>query len=120
MLTRVFSLFSKPKKIVIIAREACKLTVDEWRSDPALTKVAYSILNHKDFKSMIDVLKNTGPHTFMMPSISIEERAIWQARIEGFHLCLNTLESLGSMTKPTETLEPTYEPPENPTITDKE
>ena len=80
MLTRVFSLFSKPKKIVIIAREACKLTVDEWRSDPALTKVAYSILNHKDFKSMIDVLKNTGPHTFMMPSISIEERAIWQAR----------------------------------------
>jgi hypothetical protein len=121
MLTPVFRLFRKPKtKVVLIHREACRLTIDEWRSDPSMTKVAYATLNSPECRAMFDVVKNCGPHNLALPTVPIEERAIWQARIEGYQLCLNTIESLSTLNQPTEKIEPTYEPPENTAETDKE
>ena len=99
----------RPKKLTLIRRLSSRLRAFEWRSEQSLVTQAREIFNNPQFQAMLDVVKNESPHNFAYGGVTLDERAVIQARIEGYQLCINNLESLGSFQKPKEEIEPTYE-----------
>ena len=109
--------FRQPRKLVLIRRLSSRLRMHEWRATPDLIKSAQKFLSDPEFLTVIDVLRNESPINWIsIRPMTIEDRAVTQARIEGYQLCLNNLESLGTYDKPKEELEPTFEQPEVETV----
>jgi len=94
--------------------EPLNLRLVDWRKNGALTTKAGMVLKQQTVRAMLQVLKNETPANLGLAIVGTrtEDRAALQARIEGFHLAINMLES---MDKPIVTQEPimaTFEPPE--------
>lgn len=107
-----------PRKLVVIRRDPTRITLDEWRRDPASVKLARKFLDNPEFRLMIDVLRTThiGGYVMGMEGVSLEDRAAMQARGEGYTLCLRDLDALGEFKKPKEEAEETFEPEEEPEL----
>jgi hypothetical protein len=106
------SLFSSRRKIKIIPLNQHHVTVWMWKSDKDMvTAAAKELRDNQVLRYMIDTVRNSSPVNDVMLDASVEARAIKQAQIEGYHLCLNNLESMGIFEKPEEILEPTFEDP---------
>lgn len=100
--------FTKPKsetKVVLLNREATNLLIAEWRSDKNLCAAGANVLLDANVKLMLQVLENSHPAGFVMANDTpIEERAIHQARCEGYTLALANFRSLAKYETPTEPL----------------
>lgn len=106
------SLFTK-RKIVIVRRDPCDLRMEEWKTQPALVKMARTIISSPDFRAMLDVLRTEHFLNYECRlGATIEDRAVMQARGEGYNACLANLMELGELRKIPDTLEPTFEEPE--------
>jgi len=106
-------LFKPPVRYVVIRRDVTRLKPAEWRTNPALVKIAKKFLDDPEFWMLLDCIRNEHPDRIMFsPGVDIQERALHQARIEGFMMCLNTIESLGTPEKVREELTATYESPD--------
>lgn len=100
--------------IVVQHRQPVTLTMAEWRQQPHLVAAARKALNSQDFQAMVEVLRNEHFANYMMGSGTIEERAVVQARGEGYSACLNNLAQLAVPFTGEKILEPTFEPAEEP------
>jgi hypothetical protein len=110
--------FKRQSKIVVIKREANKLSLGEFRSDPNLTGLAARFLRDSDFKLMLDVLRNEHPGWLVLSeSVPPEVRAVIQARAEGYTMALANLEAMGVFRESPEQIVATFEAEEEPTPT---
>lgn len=103
----------QPRKLLLIRRISSRLRMSEWKSERDLVRAARKFLSDPEFLALVDVLRNESPINWItVRPMTIEDRAVTQARIEGYQLCINNLESLGMFEKPSEKLEPTFEQPD--------
>lgn len=111
----LFGLFKKPKvEYRVIPRDIQRMKLDEWRQTPHCVNLAKKFLNDPEFRMLLDVVKNEHPGRYALSSEStLEERAIMQAKTEGFMLALNRLEATAEPFKLQPQIEATYEPPED-------
>jgi hypothetical protein len=99
--------------IQVVRRDACRLRMSEWRANLALVREAGDVLNTTTARTMIDVVRNESPANIVLLGVPIEERAVMQARIEGYQMALTNLEALAEFEQPKEQLpEPTFESPQ--------
>lgn len=103
----------KPEvKIQVIHREVSRLTVEQWRGDPELVKLAIKVLAEPVIKNMLDVLRNSHIGRYTGTNMTMEGRAIHQAQIEGYNTALNNLEALAVEYKQVQPIEATFERPD--------
>lgn len=112
----LLKLFSRKPQLVqvrILDRDPIKVRLSEWRSDSALVGSAAKIGRMPEFRRMLDVLSNEHPaNAVLSDNVPMELRAVYQARCEGYTICLANLESLARFEPLKEPLEATYEPEE--------
>ena len=112
LLNRIFPPKPKPQ-IQIIRRSSSTLTLSQWRGDKETVKLGQKLLGNPDFKIMLDVLYNEHPAKIMLLGrVAIEERAILQARTEGYQMLLTNIELMGTLEVDKEPLEETFADPE--------
>jgi hypothetical protein len=114
MLSLIRRLFKLDQvRYVIVKRDITRLKPDEWRTNPTLVRLAKKFLDDPQFWMLLDCVRNEHPNKLaFFQSVPLEERALHQARIEGFMMCLNTIEALGTPQREREELQATYEPPD--------
>lgn len=114
MLKSLKSLFAKPRvKFLLIRRFSSRLRLAEYRSQENLVKTAQKFLIDPEFQPMLDVLRNEAPSKWMLrDEATTEDRAVLQAKIEGYELAIANLEAMGVFRTMKEAPEPTYEQPE--------
>lgn len=106
----LLNFFRKPRKLVLIRRFSSRIRLAEWRADRDLVKQAREFLVDPKFATIVDVLRNESPINFVhVGRFGLEERAVEHARMEGYQLCLNNLEAMGSFAETREIPEPTFE-----------
>lgn len=114
-LNRIFRPKAQPK-VEIVRRFASALRMSEWRANKETVQIASKFLYDADFRMVLDCIKNEHPSQIMLlGKVSIEDRAVMQARIEGYQLCLTNLESLAVLEVPKAPLEETFADPERET-----
>jgi hypothetical protein len=102
----------KVVKVKVLPREATKLRLFEWQADQELTNQAARVLRDGTVQLMVAVLHNEHPAFVYSDVGSLEDRAILQARSEGYTLALANLEALGQFQKLKNTPESSFEPEE--------
>ena len=103
-------IFPARYKVVLIHRTPSTLTSEEWRADDELVKAARGITRNATFMEMMDVLRSCCYVNYQMTmGTPISERAMMQARGEGYLSCINDLIALGEPAKPKIELEATFE-----------
>jgi len=89
--------------VKVIQRQATKLRLSEWRADMALCNRASKLMETPDMQLAISVLNNEHPAFVVIdPGTSLQDRAVYQARCEGYTLALANLEALARHQKITE------------------
>ncbi len=84
-----------------------RLTVDDWRGNPNLVKIAYDKLNDPHVRMMLDALRNSHLARYMGQGTT-EQRAWHLARCEGYQAALNDFEAMGTLTEKTPEMEATF------------
>ena len=116
---RLSDLFKDRKKLVIVRRDPSRLTLEEWRGSGVLVKMARKYLENPEFRLMMDVLRNSSYLNYSLAAgMPMEERAFMQARGEGYCACLSNLEALGDYIVPKDSMEATFELPEEDMVND--
>ncbi len=104
-----------PTDVVPLAtRESWKLTLDQWRQQEQMVLESRKLAQNLTYKAQMDVLRNSHPcHTLFTPiGVSPTDRVVQQAKIEGYELCLNNLESMSKQLKSPKPLEATFSDPD--------
>ena len=86
----------KSKPAVLRVRANLGISAETWRKSEELVTKAGDLLRSDLGRSILDVLSYESPHNLHLPGADLPARALHQARIEGYNLCLNNLESLGT------------------------
>ena len=106
------SWFSKPKAakpvVRIIDRDISLATVTDWRSNEGYCNEAAKLLAHPVLARMLQVLNNTHPAFTVLTLGNIEDRAVQQAKCEGYTMCLEDLKSMAVFIRPFESVESTF------------
>lgn len=99
--------------VQVIQRQATKLRLSEWMADKALCNKASKLLDNPDVQLMISVLHNEHPAFVVIdPGTSLQDRAVYQARCEGYTLALANLEALARHQRMLEAPEAEFAPEE--------
>jgi hypothetical protein len=102
-------------QIKVIHRKATELRLHEWRQDSRLVGAARALLTGDHMKIMLDVLRNEHPgNTVFTSTVDLQTRAAHQAKCEGYTICLANLEAMADFKEPEQTVEPTFQPEQNP------
>ena len=101
-----------PQKLQVIQRLSSRVKLDEWRSSADLVNAARKVLNDPNTQNMLDVLRNEHPANTMTFDAPLDQRAVLQARSEGYTMALANLEALGVFQQQHEEMEATYEQPQ--------
>lgn len=89
------------------------LSLDGWRASNSLVDQSRKQSDSELFKAQIQVLNNESPGKRPMPiGTSATDRLVQQGRIEGYYECLRNMQLLSAYKKLPQTLEATFEPPE--------
>lgn len=115
MVKPMFNLFGRrraTRRIEVIQRDPCRLTVTEWRSDPVLVQQAQKILANPEFRQLLDVIERSSPARWELDvqAAHSESRIALQSIIQGYMLAITNLESLGHFQPKGELPEETFEP----------
>lgn len=108
-LKRLFRIPAVEPRVRFILRTNLDITADVWRTDKELVSMAAKVLADGNVKLMLSTIQNSSPAWQVMPLGTVDERAIQQARIEGYTMAIANLESLGKYQPPSAQLESTYE-----------
>lgn len=87
-------------QIRVVEREPFKLTVDEWRSDRGLCAQAEAALKSPIIRMMLQTLSNSHPAFQVLTDCQLSDRAVQQARSEGYTMLLSDFESLAKFKEP--------------------
>ena len=99
-------------RVMVLNREPFKLALSEFRADKNMAAMAEKVVGNPNFRLMLQVLYNSSPAWEVMLSATTEQRAIQQARIEGYTMALANLESMSTHQMIQQRIEATYEPEE--------
>lgn len=102
----------KQTRIEVVRRESTSLRIEEWRAQSELVKMANSVWLNSDFQLMMQVAQNECPGNFALLSGGLDDRAMHQARTEGYNLALANLKAMRVPVDRAQELEATYEPEE--------
>src|SRR3974390_359860 len=106
---KFFQRKSPEVKVIVIRREPSELRVAEWRASVTLCGTARNMLANGDFRLMLQTVENDNPANYALRTdVTIEERAIHQARCEGYLAALSNLRSLAVHEPPPEALIETF------------
>lgn len=85
-----------PVSVRVITRDVTRLRMAEWRADPKLCAALASALNSDHMKLAVQVLHNENVAGYVLNPVgtAMEDRAMQQARIEGYTMALRNLEAL--------------------------
>lgn len=109
----LLTMFGKKKsRVEIVRRESTSLRLEEWRTQSELIALADKVWKNEDFRLMLQVVQNESPSNFAILSGTIEDRALQQARSEGYNLVIANLKAMRVPAEKMEHLESTYEPEE--------
>ena len=98
------------RRIEVIRRDRCELTLAQWQEDKHLSKGGQILLANPYMKLAIDMLRNSHPGWLVMhPGMTLESRALQQARAEGYTMAIANLEAIGNVAETPKHLETTYE-----------
>lgn len=102
----------KPTEISQI--DPLSLRLHEWRRNQVLLNKALLALRLQTVRAMLQVLKNESPANIALQTLHsrVEDRAALQAKIEGFHLAINMLESMDKPIVDKQPIPATFEQPE--------
>lgn len=102
-------------KIEAVRREVNRLTVGEWRADKQWVATAAGVLHDPRVQQMLDAVANSAPGFEVLPlSAGAMERAVQQARQEGYIMALTNFAALGREQALLEAVEATFEEPVRP------
>lgn len=100
----------KPVHIRVERRQESKLRLADWQNDPRLCATAAKILDDPNVQLMLSVMKNEHPLRTALPyGVSLDDRAVLQARAEGYEMFLSNLEALAINTTPVPMPEAVFE-----------
>lgn len=113
MLKKILGTFKKRSEIkfVVIPRDVCRLTIDEWKTNKDYVTLAQKTLADTNVRLILDVLRNSSPANEVMMERDLGVRAVKQAQIEGYMMALNNLESLAVFEQPRPELESEFVDP---------
>ena len=100
----------KPQRIEVVRKDSTQLRLNEWRAHGEMLKIADTLWKDADFQLVMQVIANESPANFALLTAGIEDRALHQARTEGYNLALANLRAMRVPSEKTEVLESTYEP----------
>lgn len=114
-------LFNKPQEPVAqpVQVPSTSITLQQWQKNPDLVAASASLQKLPTFRLMMDCLRNSHPchNVFAAIGVNPNDRIVHQAKIEGFEMCLNTIEAMAVPFKISKSLQETFEPAENSTKT---
>lgn len=85
----------KALQIQVVRRDESRLQLNEWQLDARLCAMAAKVLMEPNLQLMLSVVKNEHPYRRALPlGASMDDRAVHQARAEGYEMALATLERL--------------------------
>lgn len=109
----LFGFFRRRKQFQIIQRDETKISLQEWRSDMELAKLARKVWANPDFRLMVACLRNESPANLVLPDDALPHRSVaLQRRQEGYLMAIANLEAMAEHSQPVEQLESTYGEPE--------
>lgn len=100
-----------PVKFIVIHRDVCRLTIDQWKTNKEYVLLAQKTLAEPNVRLLLDVLRNSSPANEVLMERDLGVRAIKQAQIEGYMMALNNLESLGVFEQPRPEIESEFVDP---------
>ena len=99
--------------VKVIQRQATKLRLVEWMADAGLCNQASKLMDNPTVQLMVSVLHNEHPAFVVIdPGTSLQDRAVYQARCEGYTLALANLEALARHRKMIDSPESEFAPEE--------
>lgn len=103
--------FFPKRKFVLVPRDVCRMTADEWRKTPDLVRAAQEVLKNQVTQNMLDICRNEILHYMEeQPPQTVEERMIQGARLEGAAKILQKFTSLGNFEVERQEVEATFQP----------
>lgn len=107
---KISELESQPKpQVKVEVVQSLNLTLAKWLKEENLIASAANLLKHPDLRAMLDVLRNEHPAIKGIAlGTPIDQRAVFQARGEGYQLCLNNLLAMGEKPKKKTEIEETW------------
>lgn len=102
----------KKRKAVIQLLPATELRLKDWQASEMLVNDMNQLRLSPVFRTMLEVLRNESPVNLGLPitGVSIDDRISHACRIEGYQMCLNTIDAMGKFKVNGGQLEPTFEP----------
>ena len=92
-----------------------RLRLNQWRDNSELVGQAAAIIQDERFQRMLAVLETESPANFSFAGpTDFVQRAIQEAKTEGYNLAIDRLLSLGEFRAEQEVLRETYEPEKAP------
>jgi hypothetical protein len=111
---KIFSRKPKPIALEIVRRDESKLRLFEWQQDPRLCGIAAKLLADPNWRLILSVLRNESPSRSVLSiGAAIEDRAVMQARGEGYEMALTYLEAMGTNVTPFVMPEAAFAPYQN-------
>lgn len=91
----------KSVRVRVPVRQKTTLTLESWQRTEALVQAGKELLQNPTLKLVIAMLHNDSPAHRALPDFGVlpTDRANMQSRIEGYVLCLNSLEAIGDYIK---------------------
>jgi hypothetical protein len=107
--------FKKTKlEVKVIHRDSLNLRLAEWQADEKLSHAAAKLLLDPTFQLMLQVNRNESPHLMHLTvDCALDARALHQARIEGYNMCLRNFQAMAEHRPIASTIEPTFEQEES-------
>jgi len=112
---KVFSFFrrkAKPVKLEVVQRDPFRLTIEEWRAQPDLVKMAADRLRDPYVRLMLDALHNSHLRRYTATG-TMEQKAFHLCRCEGYLTALKDFEAMAIASAVEEPVESTFERPDD-------
>lgn len=102
-------------ELKVITRPSSDLRLSDWQASAKLVGSAQQVLSGDFARLMVCVLQNESPANWVMHGeATVDQRAMQQARVEGYIMALTNLQALTKFQEPKKDLEPSFEPEEMP------
>ena len=106
---------AKSQPVVPVHVAQTKMRLSQWRANQGMTNLAGKITRNPDFELMLSVLHNEHPAFVVCDAgTSLQDRAVYQARCEGYTLALANLEALAIHQPEVNMPEAEFAPEEHP------
>lgn len=82
---------------VVFRATGLEVTEQQWRATPTLVSGAMAITNDIRWVQMLECLRGCAPENYALsPAATLQDRAVLQAKIEGWKDCLATIKRLAT------------------------